>query len=265
MSSAILFTTRNNIATLTVNRPSVRNALNWQAQQEFAATVAAVAADPSLRALIITGAGDQAFVAGGDLRELAVKPVRATGVRLHQTMTAALARLTRLPIPVIGAINGQAVGGGCEILTACDLRIAAPHAELIFGQIRVGLSTGWGGGYRLVHLLGRSVALELLLTGRTLTATEAQTIGLVHRLSCPDADLLTAAQAWAEELTALPAAALAGIKQMAMGVSQLTPTEAHQQEREIFLNLFSAPDNQEALAAFLEGRKPHFNQTGGGA
>ncbi|MEJ2750513.1 MAG: enoyl-CoA hydratase/isomerase family protein, partial [Anaerolineae bacterium] len=220
MNRGIVYEIQNQTAILRVNRPEARNALNWAAQEAFAEVVTAVAQNPALRVLIITGTGSQAFVAGGDLKELNQKPDRAAGERLYRVMGEALNQLTRLPIPVIAAINGDAFGGGCEILTACDLRLAVPQARFSFAQAKVGLTTGWGGTARLVHLLGRSRALELLLTARLFDAQEAFRLGFVHRVLPPDEDSLTATLAWAAELAQLPAQALAASKALVMATPQ---------------------------------------------
>ena len=184
MSRSIEFNVNaDGVALLRVNRPAARNALTWNAQEGFAQAVAAARAADA-RALIVTGAG-QAFVSGGDLKELANHPEAAAGERLNRVMSAALDALVALPGPVIAAVNGDAIGGGCEILTACDLRLAAPNARFAFRQVHNGLTTGWGGAGRLVALIGQSRATELLLTGRTFDAAEAQALGLVHRLAAP--------------------------------------------------------------------------------
>jgi len=130
MSNEIIFSVENNIATLIVNREKARNALNWAAQAQFAECVTAVAQDPAIRILIITGAGQVAFVAGGDLKELSRHPEAEAGASLNRVMRTALDHLTQMPIPVIAAVNGDAVGGGCEILTACDLRIVNENIHL---------------------------------------------------------------------------------------------------------------------------------------
>lgn len=264
MSDEILFTVENQIATLVVNRPEARNALNWAAQAQFAECVTAVAqtisgAPLAIRVLIITGAGRQAFVAGGDLKELSAHPEPAAGARLNGTMRDALQQLTELPIPVIAAINGDAFGGGCEILTACDLRIAASHARFSFAQVKNALTTGWGGAARLVRLLGQSRALELLLTARLLTATEAHQIGLVQRV-VDEEEWDTAVTAWAEELCQLPAATLAALKHLTYTAVYATITGTNQLETELFVNLWSQPDHLEAMAAFVEKRPPQFNR-----
>ncbi len=258
MSDAIIFTVENQIATLMVNRPEARNALNWAAQEQFAGCVTAVSQDPHIRLLIITGAGRQAFVAGGDLKELSGHPEPEAGIRLNRIMGDALQQLTQLSIPVIAAINGDAFGGGCEILTACDLRIAASHARFSFAQVKNALTTGWGGTARLVRLLGQSRALELLLTGRLLTAVEAQQIGLVHRVADETEDWDTAVSNWAHELCQLPGPTLAALKQLVYKAVTAPITETNRLETELFVNLWSHPDHLEAMAAFVEKRPSKF-------
>lgn len=248
------------IAVLRVNRPAARNALDWLAQEQFAAAIAQVAAAEQVRVLIITGSGERAFVSGGDLKQLSEDPRQASGERLNRVMTRALTQLTQLPLPVIGAVNGDAFGGGCEIITACDLRIAAAHARFSFAQVRNALTTGWGGTGRLVRLLGQSRALDLLLTARTFDAAEAVSLGLVHRIVAADEPVLDAARAWAQELAALPKEALAAAKALTYAAAQLEPDELLQYERRLFLDLWATPDHLEALTAFREKRAPQFNQ-----
>jgi len=246
------------IAVLRVNRPAARNALTWSAQEGFAQAVAAARAAEA-RALIITGTGT-AFVAGGDLKELAGHPEAAAGERLNRVMSAALDGLIALPLPVIAAVNGDAIGGGCEILTACDLRLAAPQARFAFRQVYNGLTTGWGGGGRLVELIGQSRAMELLLTGRTIDATEAQALGLVHRLVAPGEDVLAVAQTWAAELIRLPRRALAALKAPVHAAAHLPPADTARLEAQLFINLWPSPDHLEAMAAFAQKRPAVFNR-----
>jgi enoyl-CoA hydratase len=260
MSDEISFTVEKQIATLRVNRPGARNALNWAAQARFAEWVSAVSQDPNIRVLIISGAGRQAFVAGGDLKELSGHPEPEAGARLNRVMGEALQQLTELPIPVIAAVNGDAIGGGCEILTACDLRIAASHARFSFAQVRNALTTGWGGTARLVQQVGQSRALELLLTARLISAQEAQAIGLVHRL-VEEGELETAVITWANELCQLPASALAALKQLTHTASHATIAETNRLETELFINQWTDPDHLEAMAAFVEKRAAVFMPT----
>lgn len=248
------------IALLRVNRPQQRNALNWEAQKAFANAVTAVAHNPSLRLLIITGSGPNAFAAGGDLKEISQNTDPATGQRLYQTMNQALSQLTQLPIPVIAAVNGDAFGGGCEILTACDLRLATVTARFSFAQVRNGLTTGWGGTGRLVRLLGHSRAMELLLTGRIISAVEAQQMGLVHRLVTDGEEIMTAVYQWADELLQLPRPALASLKSLVYTASASSLAATDQHEAALFAQLYGQPDHLEALQAFLEKRPPRFNQ-----
>jgi enoyl-CoA hydratase len=260
-NAEILFHVGNRgVAVLTVNRPEARNALNWAAQEHFAEHVMALAGMTGVRALIITGAGEQSFMSGGDLKELCCRPDEAAGRRLNAVMGAALAQLAELPFPVIAAINGDAFGGGCEVLTACDLRLAHTRAHFSFAQVRNGLTTGWGGAARLVRQIGQSQALELLLSGRLFDAAEAQRLGWVHRLALPGANVREAAREWGEELAALPAGALAGLKQLAYASPDLDPASARALEAGLFRALWGQADHQEALAAFVEKRPPVFNQ-----
>jgi enoyl-CoA hydratase len=256
----IEFTLHNNIGLLRVNRPQARNALNWVSQEAFAAAVAAAANNPDCRALIITGTGRQAFVAGGDLKELRHHLEAEAGERLNRIMSQALDQLTQLPIPTIAAVNGDAFGGGCEILTACDLRMARQDVRFCFAHAKNGLTTGWGGTGRLVALLGLSTALDLLLTARLFDAAEAYRLGLVHRLAAPETDVVAAATAWAYELLALPQPALAALKQLAYRSIHLSSDQLRELEKDLFVGLWQSPDHQEALAAFNEKRPPLFNQ-----
>lgn len=260
MSRSIEFSIdADGIAVLRVNRPAARNALTWSAQESFAQAIATAARANTARALIITGTGE-AFVSGGDLKELAGHPEAAAGERLNRVMSAALDALTTLPYPVLAAVNGDAIGGGCEILTACDLRLAAPHARFAFRQVYNGLTTGWGGGGRLVELIGQSRAMELLLTGRTFDAAEAQALGLIHRITPAGTDVVDAAYTWARELVHLPRSALAALKGLVHAAAYLPPADTARLEAQLFINLWPSPDHLEAVAAFSEKRPPVFNR-----
>lgn len=247
------------IALLRVVRPTARNALTWAAQEEFAAVVAGAARQQEIRALIVTGTG-QAFVSGADLKELVNHPEPAAGERLNRVMRGALADLIALPFPVIGAVNGDAIGGGCEILTACDLRLAAASARFAFRQVHNGLTTGWGGTGRLVELIGQSRAMELLLTGRQFDAAEAHALGLVHHVLPPDRDVVEAAYAWAGELIRLPRQALAATKTLVHAATRLSPADTDLLESQLFINLWPSPDHIEAMNAFAEKRPAAFNR-----
>ena len=257
MSNFIDYQIDRGVAVITIDRPEVRNALNWSAQAQFAAAVEKADGDPSLRVLIITASGDKIFTAGGDLKELADRPEEAIAERLNHVMGAALDRLTQLPAPVICAVNGEAIGGGVEIMTACDLRLAAEHARFRFAQVRVGLTTGWGGAARLVHLLGASRAMDLLLTGRQIEAQEALNMGFIQR-SVKRGEVLAEALRWADELRILPRAALAALKRLTWQKANQSLTMAYQLEKELFVSLWPSADHLEAMAAFRDKRRPRF-------
>ena len=259
MSKNVEFGVNAGVALLRINRPASRNALNWAAQEAFADAVAAAGRHDAIRALIISGAGD-AFISGADLKELAAHTEAAAGERLNRVMSAALAALIHLPFPVIAAVDGDAVGGGCEILTACDLRLAAASARFSFRQVHNGLTSGWGGTSRLVALIGQSRAMELLLTGRTFDAAEAQAMGLIHRIAPPGTNTLEAARAWAEELLWLPRHALAATKSLVHAAARLSPADANREEARLFINLWPSADHVEAMNAFAEKRPPVFNR-----
>jgi len=260
MSDGIEFGVNDDgIALLRVNRPETRNALAWGAQEAFATAVAAAGRDDSIRTLIITGSG-AAFVSGADLKELSRQTEAVAGERLNRVMSAALAGLIELPYPVIAAVNGDAVGGGCEILTACDLRLAGAGARFAFRQVHNGLTTGWGGAARLVALIGQSRAMELLLTGRSFDASEAQALGLIHRIAPPGSDVLDAAYEWTGELARLPRHALAAIKTLVRAAAHLPPGDADRLEARLFINLWSSADHIEAMEAFVAKRPPVFNR-----
>lgn len=258
MSESIAYSVEDGVAVLRVNRPAARNALTWEAQGAFARAVEVAGQDDRLRVLIITGTGD-AFVSGGDLKELSRHPEPAAGERLNRVMSDALAALIALPFPVIGAVNGDAVGGGCEILTACDLRLASTGARFAFRQVQNGLTTGWGGTGRLVELIGQSRAMELLLTARVFDAEEALAMGLLHRL-VPPGKALDAAMAWAGELCALPRGALAATKSLVHAATHLPLVETNRLEAALFVELWPSADHIEAMHAFAAKRPPVFNQ-----
>lgn len=255
MTSEIIYTAEAGIGLLTINRPEARNALNWRAQERFAAAVDRAAHDAGLRVLIVTGAGDKAFVSGGDLKELIHHPEAEAGARLNRVMGDALAQMTQLPLPVIAAVNGHAVGGGCEIMTACDLRLASERAHFSFAQAKVGLTTGWGGTARLVRLLGQSRALELLLTGRVFDGQEARRLGFVHRLTPAGDDVVVAAMTWAQELIKLPRQALAATKKLVYAAGRLSLPEAYQVETQLFTELWSQPDHLAAMEHFVNRQR----------
>lgn len=240
------------IALLMVNRPHVRNALNWQAMQEFKSAIEEAHNLPDLKALILTGAGT-AFISGGDLRELADYSSEADGWRLTDIMTTALNLLESLPCPTIAAVNGPARGGGAEIALACDLRIISEGADLGFVHINLGISPAWGGANRLVRLVGYSRAIVWLLCGRVLSAEEAMNYGLANQKT-PSGEALSEAIALARRLADKPQRAVRAIKRLLRASQVSSSSFALSLEQEEFVSLWAGDDHLQAISAFLNKR-----------
>ena len=244
------------VATVTINRPKVLNALNAQTLDELRRAVLALKHDDSVRAVILTGAGEKSFVAGADINELAVQsPV--TG-RDHATAGQhVLDLIENMGKPVIAAINGYALGGGCELAMACTIRIAAETAKLGQPEINLGIVPGYGGTQRLARLIGRGRALELLLTGDQIPAAEAHRLGLVNRV-VPAAALLSEARALAASLAAKAPVAVRYILDAVNKGLQMGFAEAQVFEATLFGLAASTEDMREGTKAFLEKRKADF-------
>src|SRR4029077_4681386 len=196
----LLFEVKDQIARITVNRPSVLNALNRKTVEELGASLDAARQDDSVRVVILTGAGEKAFVAGADINELAKRtPVDGPDFRgFGQTV---LHKLETLGKPSIAAINGFALGGGCELALACTMRIASKNAKLGQPEVKPGILPGYGGTQRLPRLCGKGVAHEMILTGELITAEEALRVGLVNRV-VEQAELISTAEAVAKKIIA---------------------------------------------------------------
>src|SRR6202790_1312466 len=196
----LLYEKRDRIGFITFNRPKVLNALNRQTMQELNLVLAAASEDEAVRVLILTGAGDKAFVAGADIGELAVQ-TPMTGKETASFGQSVFHRLATLGKPSIAAINGFALGGGCELALACTIRLASKTAKLGQPEVKLGIITRYGGSQRLARLCGKGVAHELCLTGEMISAEEAFRIGLVNHVYEP-AELLPAAEALAKKIIA---------------------------------------------------------------
>jgi len=241
---------------ITINRPKVLNALNAATMAELGQAFEAARADPDVRAIILTGAGGKSFVAGADINELAVQtPV---GGREHARRGQALFdRLERLGKPVIAAVNGFALGGGCELAMACTLRVAADTARFGQPEINLGLMPGYAGSQRLPRLVGRGRALELLLTGLPISADEAWRIGLVNRV-VPAAQLMDEARRLARELAGKPPIAVRYILEAVAGGLEMSFADAETYEATLFGLVSTTEDMREGTKAFLEKRTPVF-------
>jgi enoyl-CoA hydratase/carnithine racemase len=249
--SAIEFNLHNQIGILTVNRPTVRNALNWEAMADFAAAIEQAHATPDLRALIVTGAG-RAFISGGDVAELHDYKTEDDGRRMITLMGDALNRLAELPCITIAAQEGPARGGGCEVALACDWWVAAEDADIGFVQIRLGLTTGWGGAVRLFQLVGYARALDLLTLGRVISATEAHDLGIVTHLTPPDKPLQSALN-FADALTQYDSVAMRVYKRI-LKAAHPSLAEAQAIERAEFPKLWVAEAHVKAVEKFLAER-----------
>jgi len=252
----VLYEVRDRVARLTINRPDKLNALDRRTMEAIDRAVGRARDDGEVGVLIVTGAGDKAFVAGADIGELNTQdPV--TGAAYARWGQSVLDRLERCGKPSIALIKGYAFGGGLELAMACTLRLASDTALLGQPEIDLGLLPGFGGTQRLPRLVGRGRALDLLLTGRRVDAAEAERIGLVNRV-VPAAELLTEARALARSLAAKPAAALRYILAAVHGGADLSFEAASQMEATLFGLVASTPDMHEGTRAFLEKRKPQF-------
>jgi enoyl-CoA hydratase len=241
---------------ITINRPKVLNALNAATLTELSHAIDAAAANDAVRAIVLTGAGEKSFVAGADINELAVlTPVASRDHALRGQRVCD--RIERLGKPVIAAVNGFALGGGCELAMACTLRLAADHAKFGQPEINLGLIPGFAGSQRLPRLVGRGRAQELLLTGDVIGADEAHRIGLVNRVY-PAASLMAEARTLAQTLAAkAPVAARCVLDAVANGLD-MSFADAQAHEAALFGLVFATEDMREGTSAFLEKRKPRF-------
>jgi len=248
--------TRDGFAVVTVNRPDKLNALNARTLEELGQAVEALAHDAAVGGVILTGAGEKAFVAGADIAELAAcGPLE--GRRLARRGQGLLDRIEGLGKPVVAAVNGFALGGGCELALACHVRVAAEGARLGTPEVKLGLMCGYGGTQRLARLVGRGRALELLLTGEMVDAQEALRIGLVNRV-VPRERLLTEAEALLKKMLANgPLALRATLEAVGAGLD-LPLSEGLRLEASLFAMLCASEDMKEGTGAFLEKRPPRF-------
>ncbi len=243
------------LATITINRPKVLNALSQATIAEIGQALREVEADPELRVAIITGAGEKAFVAGADINELralaSAEAARALAERGHQ-VGLYIAQMSKI---VIAAVNGFALGGGCELAMCCDIRIAADTAKFGQPEINLGLIAGWGGTQRLTRLVGPGMSKLLNLTGDLIGADEALRIGLVERV-VPAAQLAEAARALAAQIAGKAPLAVAAIKQAVNRGHDMALADACMYEAALFGTVVQSDDAKEGTGAFLEKRKP---------
>ena len=252
----ILFEIKNNTAYLTINRPNVLNALNWKTMQEIRQALASVKDNPDVGGVIVTGAGEKSFIAGADIKELATQdPVGAKEFSLGSQEI--LNYVENFPKPIIAAINGFALGGGCEFAMACHIRIASERAKFGQPEVTLGIMPGNGGTQRLPRLVGKGRAIELILTGNMIDAQEAYRIGLVNQVCAPE-ELIAKAEGILNTIyTKGPVAVKLCLEAIQHGM-EMTLEEGVQLESNLFGLCFSTEDMKEGTQAFIEKRKPDF-------
>lgn len=251
----LLLEIKTGVAIITINRPDKRNALNSQVREELIGTLAALKQRNEVRVVVITGAGDKAFIAGADINEFAQR----TPMEQRTTMSerTVFQEIAEFPKPVIAMINGFALGGGCELALACDLRIAARSAKLGQPEIKLGIIPGGGGTQRLPRLVGSGRALRMILTGEVIDAEEAERIGLVDNV-VDDEKLAERTMEIAQAMAAHSPLTLRLAKTAVRSAEEMPLSAGLALERELFITAFGSDDKREGIAAFLEKRQAKF-------
>jgi enoyl-CoA hydratase len=251
-ASAAPITVVAGVALVTLDRPAALNALSFDLLDELAAALEALDGDPACRAIVVTGAGSRAFAAGADIRELAPQTSAslAAGGRF-----GAWDRIAAIGLPLIAAVRGFALGGGCELAMACDMIVAAEDAQFGQPEIRIGVMPGAGGTQRLTRAIGKARAMDLILTGRTISAREADAYGLVSRV-VPAEATLDAALELAAAIASMPPRAVRSAKAAILDAAERGLSEGLAREREAFFQLFDTQDQAEGMAAFTQKRPP---------
>jgi enoyl-CoA hydratase len=252
----LLYEKRDRIGFITFNRPKVLNALNRKTMEELRDILTAAREDDEVRVLILTGAGEKSFVAGADIGELAVQtPV--SGKETAAFGQGVLHQLETLGKPSIAAINGFALGGGCEVALACSMRLASKTAKLGQPEVKLGIMTGYGGSQRMTRLCGKGAAYELCLTGEMIPADEALRIGLVNHVYEP-AELLSAAEALAKKIIANAPLSVSFTMEAIERGTEMPLAEGQYLETTLFGLLAATEDMREGTRAFLEKRPAQF-------
>ena len=249
----ILVDREERVGIITLNRPQALNALNTQVMNEVTSAAAEFDADPGIGAIIVTG-NAKAFAAGADIKEMASLSFSEV---FDADFFAAWSRLAAVRTPTIAAVAGYALGGGCELAMMCDLLIAADTAKFGQPEIKLGVLPGMGGSQRLTRAIGKAKAMDLILTGRTIDAAEAERSGLVSRV-VPADDLLTEAKAVATTISQMSRSAARMAKEAVNRAFESTLTEGLLYERRLFHSAFATDDQTEGMAAFSEKRPANF-------
>lgn len=241
----------NGVVVITFNRPNSLNAMTLAMMDAFADAVNKLSRDDSVRAVILTGAGTSAFCSGGDLYELSQRPTEQDARDFITVMGDALLRLERLPVPVIAAINGYALGGGSEIAVACDMRIVDEKARMGFVQIRLALTPGWGAGQRLLRMVGYAKAMDVLLHGHVMHAPEIDRLGLANKV-VEEGTALEHALNFTRHIAQHPPDVVRAVKRLLQAGLHQPYDYALQVERDLFPPLWAADPHLDAVDAFLK-------------
>ncbi|MGV0393543.1 enoyl-CoA hydratase [Corynebacterium riegelii] len=249
----ILVETTGRVGVITLNRPKALNALNSATMTEVTAAVGELDSDNAIGCIVITGS-EKAFAAGADIKEMSTK----TATEMYTLdFFAGWDTLTRARTPIIAAVNGYALGGGCELAMMCDIIIAGDTAKFGQPEVNLGVTPGMGGSQRLTRAIGKSKAMEMCLTGRQMGAEEAERSGLVARV-VPAEELVDAAKDLAEEIAQKSLVATTMIKEQINAVDELSLSQGLMYERRTFHSIFASEDQKEGMQAFTEKRKANF-------
>jgi len=251
----LIFEEEDRIGIIKINRPEVRNVLNWDTWIELEDALRRLHSEPKLRVGIITGVGEEAFIAGADLNMLKDRTPQ-DAIDASMKANEILLFMESMGEPVIAAINGWALGGGCEIALACDIRIASEKAQIGQTEMRVGIMPGYGGNVRLMRLIGPGRAKEMIYTGRMVNAQEAEKIGLVNRV-VPHEKLMEEVKQLAGQIAKGPAS-IHFAKRSLFQISQHSYLDSLKLDSEIYGEVYKTKDFKEGVTAFLEKRKPVF-------
>lgn len=255
LTDLVLFEKKDGVAWITMNREAKLNAMNSEMNRAFLSYLETIAQDPEIRVGVITGKG-RAFIAGADIGEYREQDFRAF-VAYQRFARRILALIEGNPKPIIAAVNGYALGGGFEIALACDMILASENAQLGLPEVKLGLLPGGGGTQRLSRLIGRQRAKEMLMTGKRITAAQAESWGIVNAVTPPD-ELLAEAERLAKEIAAQAPLAVEGAKRL-VNEGLETPLEpALSYEHQMLFTLYRTEDGQEGIRAFTEKREPRW-------